>query len=196
MGYALEPVNTPGHAVLNLALLGRERWRGHASPILAGAIVPDLPILGFYLIARLGQGLSEAQIWTHEYFRPGWQSLFDLTHSLPLALLGFGVAGLLRKTGAQLFFASLGLHALLDLPLHREDAHRHFWPFSDLRVTSPVSYWDPAHHGAQMALLELGLVCVASVVLWRRYPTRASRIALVAVNALYVAGYALFYRIS
>lgn len=41
-------MNTPAHAILNLAVLGREQRHHQAAPILAGAIVPDLPIVGFY----------------------------------------------------------------------------------------------------------------------------------------------------
>jgi len=37
----------------------------------------------------------------------------------------------------------MALHALFDFPLHHDDGHRHFWPFSEFRFDSPVSYWDP-----------------------------------------------------
>ena len=33
-----------------------------------------------------------------------------------------------------------------------------FFPFSNIRFTSPVSYWDRNHYGTWGALLELGLV--------------------------------------
>ena len=52
------------------------------------------------------------------------------------------------------------LHLTFDLPFHHDDAHPHFWPFSDWRFTSPLSYWDPAHDGGVIALAEVGLAVV------------------------------------
>ncbi len=63
-------MNTPAHAVLNLALLGSGRGREFTRPILAGALLPDLPILLFYLWERPVEGSSEALIWSEAYFRP------------------------------------------------------------------------------------------------------------------------------
>ena len=85
------------------------------------------------------------------------------------------------------------LHSAFDLPLHHDDAHRHFFPLSDVRFASPLSYWDPAHYGNPMALLELGLVCGASIWLWARFPSRPARAALLGVIGLYLGGHALFF---
>ena len=63
--------------------------------------------------------------------------------------------------------ASMTLHCLADLALHREDAHGHLFPLSDWRFTSPVSYWDPAHYGLIFAACELVLVAVGSIWLLR-----------------------------
>ena len=52
------------------------------------------------------------------------------------------------------------LHLTFDLPFHHDDDHPHFWPFSDWRFTSPLSYWDPAHDGRVIALAEVGLAVV------------------------------------
>jgi len=192
LGYAVTPVNTPGHAILNLALLCRGPRRDLAPAVLVGAVLPDLPILIFYLVARIGLGHSETQIWTHDYFLSDWQTVFDLAHSIPVALLGLGIARLLTRPAAQAFFTSLLLHSVGDLPLHHDDAHRHFLPLSDLRIMSPVSYWDPDHHGSLAALIELGLVCIASLWLWKRFRSRAARATLLAVVGLYVSAYAFF----
>jgi len=66
------------------------------------------------------------------------------------------------------FFLSMTLHVAGDLPLHREDAHAHFFPFTDWHYISPVSYWDPAHFGAIAGGLEFLGVGVGSVILIRR----------------------------
>jgi hypothetical protein len=186
-------VNTPAHAVVSLVLLGTGRDRVHAAPVLAGALTPDLPMFLFYLWERLVRGSAELQIWSEAYFRPAWQDFFDVFNSIPFALLGLGIALARRSRGTALFFSSVVLHCAFDLPLHREDAHRHFFPFSDWRFVSPVSYWDPAHHGALAALAEAVVVLAGSALLWSRHRGLAPRVALVAVNLLYLGVYAGFY---
>lgn len=186
-------MNTPAHAILNLALLGRGADRAFAAPILAGALLPDLPIFGFYLWNRFFMDASERVIWGDLYFRASWQSLFDVFNSIPLAALGALAAWWAGSRGWLLFFASLALHALLDLPLHRADAHRHFLPFSDWRFESPVSYWDPAHYGAWSSAFEILAVIAASGVLWRVYPRTAPRAILALICMLSLAGWFVFH---
>ncbi len=185
-------MTTPSHAILTLALLCGGPRRDLARPVMAGAVAPDLPILVFYLLERLALGRSEAEIWTRDYFLPEWQNVFDLAHSIPLALAGLGIARLLARRIPQAFCASLLLHSIFDLPLHHDDAHRHFIPLSDARLVSPLSYWDLAHYGSLMLALEAGVVCVTSLLLLRRFTSRSARILLLAVAGLYVGGYVLF----
>lgn len=186
-------MNTPAHAILNLALLGRGENRAYAAPILAGALLPDLPMFGFYLWNRLFVGASESMIWGDFYFRANWQMLFDVFNSIPLAAVGALVAWWGGARGWLLFFASVALHALLDLPLHREDAHRHFLPLSGWRFESPVSYWDPAHYGVWSSALEILVVIAASWVLWRVHPRVAPRATLALVCSVSVVGWFVFY---
>lgn len=186
-------MNTPAHLVVNLALLGGGSRQAHGRAIAMGALLPDLPMFGFYLWQKLVLSTPESVIWGRAYFEPGWQALFDLFNSIPLAVVGLVVALALRQTGAALLSASVALHALLDLPVHREDAHRHFLPVSDWQFVSPVSYWDPAHHGAAVALLETVAVCLGVVVLWRRSESRWVRVPLAALAPLSVGAWTLFY---
>ena len=185
-------MNTPSHAILSLALLCGNGRRDLAPAVVTGAVAPDLPALVFYLVKRLGQGRSEQEIWTLDYFLPEWQNVFDLAHSIPLALVGLGIAYWLARRVPQAFFASLLLHSVFDLPLHHNDAHRHFFPFSAARFESPLSYWDPAHHGSLMLCLELSTVCLTSLWLCKRFTSRAARAALLAVVMLYAGGYTLY----
>ena len=186
-------MNTPSHLVLNLAALGRNRGTRLGWFIAIGAVLPDVPLFGFYVYERLWVGAPEPTIWGELYFRPAWQALFDTVHSIPLVLLALLVASWLRRPGAALLCASMLLHDLCDLPLHTVDAHRHFYPLSDYRFVSPVSYWDPRAHGAAGALVELIAVMAASVLLARRTASRAARGALLGLNALSGCGYVLFY---
>ena len=92
-------MNTPTHAVVNLALLARGRGRPHARAVLLGAVAPDLLMVVFWVWARFGAGLSEAAIWDEAYFRADWQRGFDIAHSLPLAIAAGAVAAVARRPG-------------------------------------------------------------------------------------------------
>jgi hypothetical protein len=186
-------LNTPAHAVVNLAVLG-DRVPRAALPVLAGAVLPDVPMLVFYGWEKLMLHMPEGRIWGHDYFVSAWQPVIDGLHSFPLALLGFAAAWALRSPRAAAFFASLFLHSVGDFPLHHDDAHRHFFPFSDWRFASPVSYWDPRHYGLIVGPLELAAVLAGCIVLFRRYESRAARTVIAGVMTAYglYLGYVLW----
>ena len=161
-------MNTPAHIVVNAFLLGRGRFRRFVWPIALGALLPDLPMFGFYLYQRGWLRLPERLIWSQAYFLPPWQTLFDAFHSLPLIALAACCAWRAKRPAWVACLASMALHAIADLLLHHEDAHRHLWPLSDWRFRSPVSYWDPRHHGQLFMALQLAAMLASSVALWRR----------------------------
>lgn len=140
-------MNTPAHVALNLALVPNRRWATFGLAVLLGALLPDAPMFVFYAYHKFVAGTPEAVIWRQSYFRTQWQAFFDVFNSIPLIAF-MGLAGVLIKS---LFIEALALsmllHCLLDFPLHNDDAHRHFFPFSDWRFESPVSYWDPRFYG-------------------------------------------------
>jgi hypothetical protein len=180
-------MNTPAHAVASLLLLGRKRQPELVTPIVLGAVLPDLPMFVFYFVEKLGRGLPEQQIWSEAYYAPAWQDFFDLFNSFPL-IIGLMLIG--RALGNRWLFvlaASMALHGLFDLPLHVDDGHRHFFPLSDWRFASPVSYWDPAHFGRITAPIEAVFTLAGSAVLLRRYESRRVRGGLIAIGALYLA---------
>ena len=165
-------MNTPSHAIVNCALLGRLRGV-RAGWILAFSVLPDLPILLFYLQEKLLARAPEAQIWNHDYFISAWQPVIDALHSFPLIALALVL--LWRWPTLRAAAAAMLLHSLGDFPLHHDDAHRHFFPFSDWRFRSPLSYWDPAHHGLLGATVEIALVLAALAVLARRSGLNAEK---------------------
>ena len=61
----------------------------------------------FYAVERGLWHRPESWIWSVGYFQPSWQRVFDLSHSIPLALGGLG----LREQVSALAFASLGTPA-------------------------------------------------------------------------------------
>lgn len=186
-------MNTPAHAVINLALLEKRAPEGSTWPILLGAVLPDLPIFVFYVYDRAVAGRAESVVWSHDYFVSAWQPVIDALHSFPLVLLALVAAWRLKAFRAVAFSLSLLLHAVCDFLLHNDDAHRQLFPFSDYRFRSPVSYWDPRYHGALGALFELAAVVLASAVLARRHRSLAARITLALLVIASTAFYVRFY---
>lgn len=189
-------MNTPAHAVVGLALFaapdGQRRPRDSAA-ILFGSLLPDLPMFGFFIWQRFLLGTAHSQIWDVEYFRASSQAFFDVFNSIPLALVGLALALWQRHRTASLVCAGVLAHCALDLPLHREDGHGHFWPLSDWHFVSPVSYWDPRHHGRWGALLEVAATVAATLRLWPRYRGALARGLLVGASALAAVGWTAFY---
>lgn len=185
-------MNTPSHAIINLALgdaiFSRYRWA-----IVLGAILPDIPIFIFYGWAKSIANLSEKEIWTQAYWQPGIQNWVALFHSLPLAAIAAVVAWKSGQKTLLAFCLSLILHSFLDLPVHHDDAHRHFFPFSNYRFISPFSYWDPNHYGTIVAAIELLSVLAATIYLFGVLDSRIAKGVLIATNLLYAIAYFRFY---
>lgn len=189
----LQRVNTPAHAVIGLLLLSssstkdipRKASHKRSAIIVAGALLPDLAIIFFYAW-QLILGTPELQIWSVEYYRPIWQAAIDSLNSIPLICLAMLICWQTRRHLLLIFFSSMLLHVFGDLPLHHDDANRHFFPFSDWSFVSPVSYWDPAHHGQWAGLIELtGVIAAATFMYWRSAPLRPWVSAITAIYLLY-----------
>lgn len=186
-------MNTPSHAIINLAILGKHQPSPATIPIVIGAILPDLPIFIFYFWAKFFLRLPEKQIWSEAYYQPFWQNITATFHSLPLAVMGVAVAHYCGWPAVKQICLSAILHSLCDLPLHNDDAHRHFFPFSNYRFISPVSYWDPRHNGAIGALIELSAVLAATVPVLGLINAWAGRGIVIVIDLVYLIGYLNFY---
>ena len=154
-------MHTPAHLVFNLAVLGRSGAAVYLVPVFAGALLPDLPMFIFYAVERFIFETPNQIIWREAYFEPGWQYFIDYFNSIPIIAVVLSVALWFKSRFVSLLCLSMLLHIALDLPVHHDDGHRHFLPFSQWRFESPVSYWDLGHFGRIMSWLEaLGLfVC-------------------------------------
>ena len=187
-------MNTPAHVVVNLFLLtrrpGRHLDQRRCAAIVTGALVPDLVMIMFYGWQLL-LGTSESQIWSVEYYRPLWQAWFDSFNSIPLVGLAMLICWQLHRPLLLVFFSSMMLHLLGDLPVHHDDGHRHFFPFSDWRYQSPVSYWDPAHYGRWFSLFEIGLVLSAAA--WMAWHSVLLRPWVAVTGAIYVIYWAYVF---
>src|SRR4030095_7099025 len=119
------------------------------------------------------------------YFEWDGHWTIDLLHSLPLTLAALLLAWRLGYPRLTALFAGMALHIPGDFFLHHDDAHRHFFPFSNWRFASPVSYWDPRHYGLIAGPLEIAAVIAGCFVLFRRYESRAARTVIAGVMAVY-----------
>ena len=192
-------MNTPTHIVVALAALSR---RGESAPnraVLAGALIPDIAIYLWAPWQYLVRGRSGDDIWNTLYFEPPMQTAIALINSVPiyaaLALLGWVQRGKVWGMLMLAFALAALLHIALDLPVHSGDAYRHFWPVSDWRFYSPVSYWEADKGARWVSLVEAAVVLGSVAVLWRRFPTLWVRV-LLALAALFALGTALAYRLA
>lgn len=189
-------MNTPTHTLLALALLSEKAHplskNGHRKRNLAvffGSLIPDLAIFVWAPYQRLVNGISGDVLWNKLYFLPPMQNLIAWFNSVPiyaaLALIGFITFS--KTWGKLLFFFALAalIHMATDFPIHADDAYRHFWPLSDWRFVSPLSYWDNNHHAPWIRLIEAGVAGICIAVLWYRFPKRWVKITLFLLSLFY-----------
>ena len=181
-------------------------WRFKIAAVVAffGAFAPDASLFFMWILGKI-QGVPESIIFGDWYFSETWQRVGAETNSMPVyaAIIAISIVGMRlfnsgNKRGSQIFSVALTfaiaalLHTITDLPLHHDDGHPHFWPFSNWIYQSPVSYWDPRYHGSQWRIIELALSIGLIIFLWRRYKNRFSR-ACLAFTAISYALVALFW---
>lgn len=183
-------MNTPAHLALSLFIWRAENKWLMVLAISLGALLPDLPMIGFYLYQKM-LGTPEPIIWSTLYFEPKWQLLFDVFNSIPLFLVLAGASFLFKFQLGFLLSASALLHLFLDFPLHHDDAHRHFLPFSNWRFFSPVSYWDPRYFGSIVIWVELTFALFACAFVSWKSPGKPMRI-VAGLTLLAYASFAVF----
>lgn len=192
-------MNTQSHILMGAVLFGGKLPRTAIAAAMGG-FVPDLPMLAIVAYLRMS-GHDFGEIFGMLYWSPWWQIANALGHSFLLWSAVILLSLYIRKRGgnraglanlALPFAAAALVHSGADFLLHREDAHMHFWPLSEWRFVSPVSYWDRNHYGLQFSLFEAVLGIVMAGLLfakWKRWPVR---IALALCMALYAAVPAFF----
>jgi len=203
-------VNTQTHILLASALFipaastlmpawSDNKFKVAAVAAFAGAMLPDASLFLMFAIAK-SQGVAEEVIFSKWYYSDFWQNLGAMTNSIPvyaaIALIAYRIQTSTRQRSSKqrrllgvclvMGLAAL-IHTLTDLPLHHDDGHPHFWPFTQWVFASPISYWDPAHFGRQWAVIELVFAIFLIVFLWRRYSNRLARTGLVLAGISYVA---------
>lgn len=180
-------MNTPAHLIFGAAAFGKPDNPRVTMAALLGGLAPDLSL---YLMVGWSiwvLGIPAQTVFDTLYFSDLWQDVFAVDNSVPIWAAFLGLA-LWRRWPAGVAFAGAGLlHLAFDFPLHNEDARRHFWPLSNFVFHSPVSYWDPQHHGRIAAPVEM-LVCLGLLVLlWRRFQGWKARLWIAALGVLELA---------
>jgi len=180
-------VNSPTHTFLALALLSKRGDKKRNWAVFIGSLLPDAAIYLWAPYQRFVNGVSGEKMWRELYFEAPMQNLIAYFNSIPiyaaLALGGYIAMKRQMKWGALLLFFALAalIHMATDMPVHSHDAYRHFWPISDWRFFSPVSYYERDHHAGWVLVVELAIWVIASVVLWRRFPQRWVKVVLIGI---------------
>lgn len=210
---------TQTHTLIAATLFaGRQHSARHNAAILFGSLVPDLAIFALFIWSKLA-GIPERQLWREIYFSEPMLTFTAVGNSLPvyvLILIGgiflvqkrttvrvtvadqrasqepISYWGLITSSAICLFALAAITHVLGDFPVHVSDAHPHFWPFSDWRFHSSISYWDRSHHGGLFSLLEGMLGIMLAVTLYRRFHVRWVRALTVLAILAYAAVPAYF----
>lgn len=185
---------TQTHSLIAVALLAHpQRPIKQNVAILIGSLIPDVAIFCLFIWAQF-QGVSGQELWQDIYFSEPMLTFTAIGNSLPLygfLLLVFVSIAILRSkhttlptnslttknnlwtyisgSTMALFALAAITHLLGDFPVHASDAHPHFWPFSNWRFESPVSYWDDKHHGQIYSFFEAILGVLLSVIVFRRF---------------------------
>ncbi len=189
-------MNTPGHYILNLAILGKTIAPENNLAIALGAILPDIPIFIFYFVAKYIYKLPASKIWSEAYYEPLWQNIIALFHSIPVAIIGAIVFYYLDWQPGMILCISMICHDLLDLPVHNHDAHRHFFPFSNYRFISLFSYWDVNHYSKYVAFIEMALVLAVNPLVISLLKSPITKGIVIAIDFFYVYSYCRFYLLN
>lgn len=189
-------MNTPAHLILGLAAFSKRGSKKITGAAAFGALLPDLSL---YVMAGVSLAILRIPpniVFDQLYFSNAWQTVFAIDNSFLLWGLVL-IFALWWKAPAGFAFAGAGLlHIALDFPLHHDDGRPHFWPASNWVFESPISYWDKMHHAAWVQPVEVLLVVVCTVILFKRFarwPMRVLALVLLTLELLVTRAWILFF---
>lgn len=158
--------------------------------LLAGSVLPDVPLtllsVGYvldrrYLRPHLPDKTRCSPTYNNLYFNnPRWIATYNIFHA-PLPVFLFGLIGYCwrkRAWGRGLFWLAVGCagHTAVDIFTHADDGPALLFPLDGrTRFHSPISYWDPAHNGRLVRLLEHLLDLSLVMWLWGRWQRQSGR---------------------
>lgn len=195
-------MNTQTHLLVAAALFAKPGHPRRNIALIIGALLPDIAIFALFGWAVV-TGVPQGDLWGRIYFAEPMLTFTAIGNSAPLyaalALAGWAYAR--WRAGEPLpvlpMLSVLGLAALshlaLDFPVHVEDAHPHFWPLTQWRFRSPVSYWNDNFHAQWVMVVELLIALCLLALLWRRFQARWVRAILSLAGIAYLAVPAFWY---
>ena len=137
-------MNTPAHLILGAAAFADPADRRRTWGAILGAFAPDLSLYVMAGVAIWILGISPQQVFGTLYYSTAWQGVFAVDNSFVLWGIGLALALWAGSGWAVAFTGAALLHLATDLPLHGHDARMHFWPVTDWKFHSPLSYWEGA----------------------------------------------------
>ncbi len=183
---------TPSHLIYSWALAkGTEKGvtegplQHRTGAFILGALLPDIPVYIFFLVCGVLLGYGHERLWDDLYFNSGWSVAFTLSHSLllwPLVYLG---ATYKDWFVARWVAISATFHVVVDFCVHTADAYTHFWPLTDWRFVSPISYWDRASYGQYVGCFDALLVC--GLLWWLTTHYRESKLRILIYGLIILA---------
>ena len=185
---------TQTHLLVACAAFSKPDNPARNTAAILGSLIPDFALYALFAWHR-ALGDSPDYIFRELYWSDSWQRLLAPGNSFIVygALLLPAVAltnlpGWSAKVRNLVMVFSLAalLHVATDFPLHVEDAYAHFWPITDWKFVSPVSYWDHRYHGDIFQWLETALALVCIYFLFTRFQAVWVRILLVLALATYI----------
>jgi len=184
---------TSTHILIGAAVTSRPKFKPWQLMLAwVGGFMPDIPIFLMVIYSRLVNG-PNYNLWRKPdglYWQEPWQTFGAITNSFPLWTLVLLIGFLLFKYSASLktlglailiFGVGYFLHIVGDFLTHADDAYPQFWPFSQWRFFSPVSYWQPQYYGQIFGVFEAiaGVGIVAYLVLkFKQWPTRIGAVLM------------------
>lgn len=161
-------MNTPAHLIIGAAAFARPDSDRVTLAALTGALLPDLSL---YMLAGWHLIVLETParvVFGELYYSSAWQRIFGIDNSFVLWGIACGIAFRFRSRWGLALTGSALLHLALDFPFHTHDARMHFWPLTDWKFHSPMSYWDGARGGDIIGWIEMSLVTgLTTGLFWR-----------------------------
>ncbi len=155
-------MNTPAHLLIGAALFAKRDNNKVLTGALLGGLLPDLSLYLMAGVAMVALNIPPQTVFNDLYFSDSWQLVFSVDNSFIVWGIALAIAFKYKSPFFIALTCSALLHLVSDFALHNDDARLHFWPLSDWRFASPLSYWDSNHHAKWVAPIEGLLTAVAT----------------------------------
>jgi len=185
-------MNVPAHLIFGAAAFGKPGNRAVTTAAVLGSFAPDVSLFVMAGWSLFIAGISPEIVFGQYYFGDRWQAVFAVDNSFIFWGIGLGLA-VRAHHGVLIAFAGAGLmHLGFDFLLHNSDARIQFWPLSDWKFFSPLSYWDSRYYANIVSPVEVGVTLALAVVLFRRFKSLFGRVLIVLAATVELLSSGLF----